>query len=99
MEDIIHGYLGILLPIPPNVWQFLQDFSETEINGEFPQDFQWGGIHLEWTYILGSYAGVPSLGGLPAKWNRRCMDQNSHSYDFCLGQVHELVKVGIGMHF
>ena len=28
---------------------------------------QCGGVHLEWTYILGSYVVESSSGGLPAK--------------------------------
>ena len=60
---------------------------------------QCGGVHLECTYILGSYVIVPSLGGLPVKWNCRCMDQNNQSYDFCHSHVQELVRVGVGINF
>ena len=59
--------------------------------------FQCGGVHLEWTYIFGSYVVDPSFGGLPAKWNRRCTDLKSRLYDFDFIRDQEFVRVGVGM--
>ena len=35
--------------------------------GQWGGIVQCGGVHLEWTYIFGSYFVVPLLGGLLAK--------------------------------
>ena len=39
------------------------------------------------------------LGGFPAKWNCECTERNSLSYDVFLSQLHEFIRLGVGMNF
>ena len=46
-------------------------------------------------WVIGS---CTFAGGFPAKWNRRCTERKSLSYEDFLSRLHEFVRLGVGMN-